>query len=132
LSGAVLAAVAMVSVEVAVPGEESVRLVELRETRRGYEDVERYTVPVKPLRLVAEIVEVWVDPAVIVRDVGVAAIEKSTDKFGDGTGVRFGETLVKEDLGGAENAYGRSIRKTRPSSARNFQRLTTLRDLDVR
>jgi hypothetical protein len=132
LSGAVLTGAAIVTVELAVPPEASVRVIVLRDTKSGYANVERYTVPVNPLRLVAVISEVCVDPAAIVRDDGLADIEKSGDKFGetlrDGCGVVWDD----EDFAEAGVATGIRIRNARPNSTRNFQLLAILRILDVR
>jgi hypothetical protein len=45
----------------------------------GDELAERFTVPVKPLRLAIVIVEVFKDPAVVVKEEGLVEIVKSGD-----------------------------------------------------
>lgn len=47
--------------------------------------------PVKLFRLVAVIVDVCVDPAGIVRDEGLAVMEKSGETLGETPGVGLGE-----------------------------------------
>ena len=69
----------IVAVEVAFPPAVSVTLVGLKvtETPVGKDDADSVTVPAKPPRLVIVIVEVLVEPALKLTDVGLAESLKS-------------------------------------------------------
>jgi len=69
----------MVAVEVAFPPAVSVTLVRLKVTEKPVEndDADSVTVPAKPPRLVIVIVEVLVEPALKLTDVGLAESLKS-------------------------------------------------------
>jgi hypothetical protein len=70
-----------VRVEAAILPEDSVTLGGLTETEgpAGDELAERFTVPVKPLKLATVIVEVVDEPGVVVREEGLAETAKSAD-----------------------------------------------------
>ena len=70
-----------VRVEAALLPEDSVTLAGLIEIKgpAGDELAERFTVPVKPLRLAAVMVDVANEPDVVVREEGLAEMAKSVD-----------------------------------------------------